>query len=305
MHQKRNEDRRTGEYQKSADEVANQERRKTTVLEKEPYGSSPANNRPKYEQTRPYAYAYLASQYLILLVAAGGIGVAISSLRSLNQSVDAANRQAVAAATQARTAQQEFELSERPWVAVDRITLLEAPTWETLQGPRILGRPEQRTFINLHAKIAYRLNNFGKSPAIKTFSEAQATFTEDWTAKNYEKPLGAMEITCAGAEAESRKAGNSTKQFSEGAAIFPQVPLDQNDESSAGLPENLKQIDHIWIVACVAYQDGITQRIHHTKLWYRSIASDQTMTHYVPVASGESVMWMPPAGFVLTDSAAD
>lgn len=203
-----------------------------------------------------------------------------------------------------QTMQRQLEWSERPWVTIDNVTL-EPLNWETLRAPRFLGKPELRTFVNLHAKISYELNDTGKAPAVKTFSEAQVAYSSDWSTKTFTKPLGAMEITCAGPESDSRQAGTTNKQFSEGSIVFPGRPLHQPVESISGLPENVKIIDHIWIVACVVYQDGITPKIHHTRLWFRSNAKDPTMKHYEPVVSGQSIMWMPPAGFALVDSNAD
>jgi hypothetical protein len=77
-------------------------------------GPPPPKAIAKYEQTRAYAYAYLASQYLIVVVAAVGSIVAICSLKSLNDSVTAANVQASAAATQADA----VTLSQQPYVAI-------------------------------------------------------------------------------------------------------------------------------------------------------------------------------------------
>jgi hypothetical protein len=64
-------------------------------------------------EEKQYRYRYLCSQWALVIVAIGGIFVAIRSLHSLNQSATAANRQAQAAVTQARDTHQQLELSER------------------------------------------------------------------------------------------------------------------------------------------------------------------------------------------------
>lgn len=151
MDQKGDCRRRTGEYQKGAATGADEKDRHTTELEKQPE-ITPSNTSTKYEQTRAYAYAYLASQFLIAVVAAGGIWVAVRSLQSLNRSVTAANKQAVSAATQALTAQREYELSERPWVYAD--VMLAKPLTYDVNGASIT--------------VRFILRNVGHSPAAST-----------------------------------------------------------------------------------------------------------------------------------------
>jgi hypothetical protein len=74
----------------------------------------PPKPRTEYKQTRAYAYAYLASQYLIFIVAFIGAWIAVRSLNRLNQSVGAAVDQANAAKTQADAVM----LSQQPYVVV-------------------------------------------------------------------------------------------------------------------------------------------------------------------------------------------
>jgi hypothetical protein len=135
MNDEGDQSRPTGEHQKGAG------------------GTPPPNKSAKYEQTRVYAYVYLASQFLIAIVAGAGIVVAVCSLQSLNQSVVAANKQADAAATQAQTAQQEFELSERPWV-YEKVAIAKPLTYDTA-GDAIID-------------LNFLLTNIGHSPAAAT-----------------------------------------------------------------------------------------------------------------------------------------
>ena len=196
MNKKGDEDRRTAEYQKSLAEAANKRDRLTTVLEEKPNGSPTVNASTKYEQTRAYAYAYLASQFLIALVAGGGIVVAICSLQTLNQSVGAATKQAVAAATQARIAQQTLEANDRPWIEV--VATPKTPlTFDKAGG---------------HITITYQLKNYGKSPATYVFPY-NTRFTSPWNS------LDALEYQKQCVEARALKKIPEAKEF--GAPIFP------------------------------------------------------------------------------------
>src|SRR5271166_6463907 len=78
-------------------------------------------------EERKYRRWNLRSQWALVIVAIVGIATAICSLHSLNNSVKAANQQAQAAATQAVTAQTQLELSERPWVGLDKDVTLISP----------------------------------------------------------------------------------------------------------------------------------------------------------------------------------
>lgn len=152
MSQEGDQDRPRGEHEKATPEVTEAKHSDAPVVEETSDGGPPPNRAPEYKQTKPYAYAYLVSQYLIVAVAFGGIVVAVCSLNSLNESVTAANKQAIAAATQAYTGQREFEMSERPWVYVD--TALLKPLTYDVNGANITMR-----FI---------LHNVGHSPATNT-----------------------------------------------------------------------------------------------------------------------------------------
>jgi hypothetical protein len=88
-----NEQGKTPQHESKPSDVASEVHCETTVFEEHPERSHPPDTRAEYQETRTYAYALLTSQYLVVAVAAVGIIVAICTIRSLNQSVDVANRQ--------------------------------------------------------------------------------------------------------------------------------------------------------------------------------------------------------------------
>jgi hypothetical protein len=110
--QKRNKYKTTNNNQGESRESASKEESTASALKEKPYSANPINHTAEYKQTKPYAYTYLATQLFICVAAGVGIPVAIYSLRSLNNSVTAANSQAESAATQARLA---FE-AQRPFI---------------------------------------------------------------------------------------------------------------------------------------------------------------------------------------------
>lgn len=158
--------------------------------------------------------------------------------------------------------------------------------------------------LKLRAKATYRLNNFGKSPAVKVFPTATSDVSEVLSVQ-WGKPIGAMATTCATMEGASRVAGTSKQYLTEGDVVFPQTPFWGSNESSFDVgPSAGKTIDHIWLLACVAYWDSITKEVHHTKVWFVSIPKDENETP-VPVAAGQTITWKPPVTFRLWDSEAD
>jgi hypothetical protein len=114
-----NEETGTHKHQAETNEIANEKRTSAGITEEMASAAKPRSDDTEYKETYARANLYLATQIVIATVAAIGIPVAICSLLSLNKSVKAANRQAQSAATQANTAQQEFVMSERPWVSIN------------------------------------------------------------------------------------------------------------------------------------------------------------------------------------------
>lgn len=199
-----------------------------------------------------------------------------------------------------RTMQQQLDVSERPWIALQDFRLAQEPYWEILSGPRTLGGKELRTFINLHVRVEYMTSNLGKSPAVRTFSNVQAMPTQ--MGKYYAKPTYLMLLACGSAESQSKEA--ITSELYQGQAIFPTTPVQNTAESSYGLSEGTTTIDQVWMVACIAYQASYSNKIYHTKLWFLSVPKDQKVKP-VPIAEDQKITWHPIDHFVLMDSEAD
>lgn len=136
-----------GEQQDNASEVAARKEDRTPAPERKPNSAPPPHDRPRHKQH--YRCWYLLSQFLLVAVAIGGVGIAICSLRSLDRSVRAATRQASAAAVEAQTAQRQLELSERPWLSVTAAVV----------GPLVFDSH------GAHIAVAFWLRNWGRSPA--------------------------------------------------------------------------------------------------------------------------------------------
>ena len=90
----------------------------TVVKATETPPNPPATDNP---QTRGERYFYLGTQAALVVITGIGIAIAICTLKSLNKSVNAANKQAAAAATQATIAREQFEATQRAWIGVDSV----------------------------------------------------------------------------------------------------------------------------------------------------------------------------------------
>ncbi len=232
-------DRPGGENQEEAIKVATGQQSDTFVSKSES-NRPPPHNHPRRKQH--YQCWYLLSQYLIVAVAVVGTIVAICSLKSLNRSVKAANRQAAAAAYQAQITQQEYEASERPWVG--------------LTGTEVLAAP---TDTSLKVRISYA--NAGHSPAnqvwfrglaITPFDSSSRQRVEQWCR---EKPtdagVGALLLPGQSHQAdlytEPLKAG-TVEYIREqlGLKLKPTTPVDLHPEGII----MLGCIDYMWRDSC-------------------------------------------------------
>lgn len=134
--QNRNEQKSPNNHQGEASESTGKIDDCARVMKHEASATNPLDDNPAYKQTKPYAYAYLATQIFICVAAGVGIPVAICSLQNLNRSVSVANSQ--------------FELSERPWVSVK----------VSIGGPFIWDERGSRATFNFTYK------NYGPSVAV-------------------------------------------------------------------------------------------------------------------------------------------
>jgi hypothetical protein len=110
--QGRNKHKTADKHQREAAKSTNEIQSTGSVIKEESNSTNPHNQTTEYKQTRPYAYAYLATQIFICVAAGVGIPVAICSLQSLNTSTAAATLQAI-------TSQKEFRASRRAWVGIE------------------------------------------------------------------------------------------------------------------------------------------------------------------------------------------
>jgi hypothetical protein len=189
----------------------------------------------------------------------------------------------------------------RPWVALDG--MFSEPYWEVLRAPKILGQGELGTFMNLHLQMNYQLHNTGSYPAIKTFVSMQATPTEG--GKYFTRPTLPMSLACNWAETEVRRA-EGLSSLDHGLVIFPQTPpVNRGYGNLLGFREDdFQVIRGAWIAACVVYKDNFSSKLHHTKIWYLSMARNGVIP-LTPIAPGQPYSWYPFQTFVLYDSEAD
>jgi hypothetical protein len=220
-----------------------------TVLTKE------AENPKWSDEERTYYRRYLRTQKTIVLITLGGVALALFTLRALNKSVSAANRQADAAATQARTAQKEFELSERPWISADPIQFSDLTFDKSGYG---------------HFTIRFLFKNTGHSPAPGTHIEAQLIPIK--FDRIFKEPLERQKKLCGDAR--------TPKTASEFAA-FTLFPGDQTTRE-AGMsmsPGDIKNAEYPStkgrsfivpiIVGCVDYQFEFASGHHQTGFIYQ------------------------------------
>jgi hypothetical protein len=189
----------------------------------------------------------------------------------------------------------------RPWLALDGT--FNEPYWEVLRAPKILGQGELGTFMNLHLEMNYQLRNTGSSPALETFVSMQATTTED--SKYFTRPALPMSMACNWAETEVKRAvgPDSTNH---GLVIFPQAPPVNRGYGNllAFREDDFKVVRGAHIAVCVVYKDSSSSKLHHTKIWYTSMARNGVIP-LTPIAPGQPYSWYPFLTFVLTDSDAD
>jgi hypothetical protein len=235
----------------------NAARNTTLIFETRQTGpTKPEAESPKWsDEERTYYRRYLRTQRAIVLITLGGIALALFTLRALNKSVSAANRQADAAATQAQTARQEFELSERPWVSADPIQFSDL-TFDKTAG---------------HFTIRFLLKNTGHSPAAHAHIEAQLTPIK--VDQIFKEPLERQKQLC-----DAARYRNTTGEFA-AFTLFPGgqttrdvvMSMAQADIANAEFrPPNTKERPFIVpiIVGCIDYQFEFKPGHHQTGFLY-------------------------------------
>jgi type II secretory pathway pseudopilin PulG len=200
---------------------------------------------------------YLLSQWALACITIVAVAVALCSLRSLNDSVEAANKQAIAAATQAQsalsaaqTAQKQLELSERPWLKVTA-----TPTSDLTF--------DEGAKTGAHLTLQFQLLNRGKSPAAGVMIMGEFVCPP-----NSFDALRFQENECAGRR--QAVTGQNTHYTRLGYPIFPGDPpfienvtfqLNQSDiDATQKWFSHLGKVDVKFIepqiVGCVVYNFG-------------------------------------------------
>jgi hypothetical protein len=192
------------------------------------------------EEERQYRCRYLLSQWGLVIVALGGIAVAICSLRSLNRSVTAAN-------SQAWSARQQLELSERAWVAISKIAAI-SPIQTNKQG----------------ATITYAIVVRNVSKAVATDVSAQGELI---TLQGIKKIKAVERHVC---EMVQRYA-------SDNATVFPDQEMTVTSGSGSRIERRKDGRIEALFFACVVYRDSF-QKWRHTKAGYYFHQRSETQT---------------------------
>ncbi len=116
--------------------------------------SQQTREQEKDKAERRFRYRYLASQWSLVGITLGAVVIALCTLRSLTHSVDAANKQAAAAAIQVAVADEAMRVSNRPYVQISG-----TDKWDWVLDAK--GKP---TGIRLY------LENVGNTPAMQTMA---------------------------------------------------------------------------------------------------------------------------------------
>jgi hypothetical protein len=190
--------------------------------------------------------------------AVGFVGLVIlyRTLIDTDKALTVANRQADAAATQAQSAQQEFELSERPWISADPVQFSDL-TFDKTGG---------------HFTIRFLFKNTGHSPAAHTRIEAQLIPIK--ADQIFKEPLQRQKQLCDAARNRNTSiefaaftlfpGGQTTKD-----AGMSMVPADIKNAEFR--PPNTKERPFIVpiIVGCVDYQFEFARGHHQTGFIYQ------------------------------------
>jgi hypothetical protein len=179
----------------------------------------------------------------------------LSGIWVLWGTLKATKDQASAAKTQTQTAQQEFELSERPWVSADPIQFSDL-TFDKTAG---------------HFTIRFLLKNTGHSPAAHTHIEAQLIPIK--FDQIFKEPLERQKQLCDAAR--NRTTSSEFAAFT----LFPSgqtmkdagMSMAQADIANAEFrPPNTKERPFIVpvIVGCVDYQFEFKSGHHQTRFLY-------------------------------------
>ena len=185
----------------------------------------------------------------------------------------------------ADTAYDALVVSERPWVSVGNITF-------DPQSYRVIMRPDGKYIAQ--ASVSLKVENFGKSPAIKTVIDAPQLLLFNGPGKHF--PIG-WDSPCGGNQGESFNETNAQIAH----IIFPGAGGGITVDEPSLSTEPTTVVNGVWIKVCITYRDTIGKDIHHTRLLYQSTWS--AGAHPIPI-SGSKSTYVPISGFELIDAKA-
>lgn len=151
----------------------------------------------------------------------------------------------------------QWKAQQRPWIGLSgNVEFPKPPTFEVFA----VNTPGHS---GIDLNVNFSVKNFGISPAFKTASKVEVTLRDNTLAL----PRLEMKGACSLAEMSSRSEGSDAFGNS---VIFPTGGTSFTSEIVANQPIELTKIRRVWIVGCIAYQDGVSNVVHHTEFWIMS-----------------------------------
>jgi hypothetical protein len=275
MNEKRDKKEGSAEHDKPAAEIADKsDENMTLVME---LGNPESKNADsEYKEGRTYKSLILGSQIVMAIVTVVGVVIAVCTLKDIDKNVTDSHTQAVAAATQAQTAlidaqtaQQQLELSERPWLKVDAN----------------IHAPLDFTKNQVCVVITWNISNVGHSPAQRV--EVKMGIGEELR----QNPIQVQKEVC-----------DTIYPFGQ-TTVFPDDPVPTPIEMYPCLEGKelveTKKLKHtlLFVSGCVAYLFG--NRVYKTPFMYSIGRAKRGTKGVLPFASKEIVSgWVDPKGVV-------
>jgi len=145
-------------------------------------------------------------------------------------------------------AETQWKTQNRPWVGVSGS--VELP--QQLMFLSFVGKPSPYAGIKL--TMTFKMRNYGLSPAFKAASGFEILLTGNIL----DPPQQQMVSACSYADGDGQKGGS---------VIFPNSEIGPTWDQESDQPIGLPQIQRVWILGCIAYQDLASKVIRHTKFW--------------------------------------
>jgi hypothetical protein len=189
--------------------------------------------------------------------------------------------------------EKQWKAQQRPWVGLSgNIEFPKQPTFQVFTSAT-----PKNTAIEI--TTTFRIKNFGISPAFKTASEIQIEMRDNaMTLPEYR-----MKGACSLADQTSEGEGSVAFQNS---VIFPSGEIAPSFETQTSEPIELTKIRRVWIAGCIAYQDGVSAIIHHTKFWIMSyMVPENTVPTIIERKTIYTRFSLPIAGWYIVKTEAD